>query len=195
MCVLSKHTVQRSPSLSPLNRPGALFSKAASVEEVGPSTKSRIKKRLWLWSPDWKSGPWNSRRKLKWTLELLFCRTDCTVWWTCRNMTLWSHWGLESTMLYTIILFFYKPWLYYFNHALNDQRSGQFTPKNLIRYKLCITELRTSCVFTMFLKKREKRSIVYTVHLTFCCCLFYFQRCPAWLQWPQYNHLANIICP
>lgn len=36
---------------------------------------------------------------------------------------------------------------------------------------------------------------LYTSYFCSVCFSFYFQRCPMWLQWPQYNHLANICCP
>lgn len=83
--VWSNCTVQRCPSLFPfwivLKDSSHLVAEATSVEEVGPSTKSRLVV-VWndwmrLWSPEWKSGPENSRWKLnikkkKETLELLF---------------------------------------------------------------------------------------------------------------------------
>lgn len=53
-----------------LNDSSRLVAKAASVEEVGPSTTKKadmllFQKKTWLRSPDWKSGPHNSRLKLK----------------------------------------------------------------------------------------------------------------------------------
>lgn len=143
--------------------------------------------QIWTFATqDWnsKDEPW------KWTVELLFaeliaqCDGHAEIW----------HYGVTEdlcTMLYTIFSFS-KPWPYSFSHALNDLRSGHFTPKHLITSELSITVFRTS------LPCLKKKPPLYTLYISrFCsvCFSFYFQRCPVWLHWPQYYHLANIFCP
>lgn len=94
ICVymLSKCTVQHSP-LSPFNRPWRLQL---------PICKGKVYGGRWHSNKKWKAlkckRDWLKFETKRWTLEMdcwaAFCRTGCTVWWTCRNMTLWSHWGL-----------------------------------------------------------------------------------------------------
>lgn len=93
-----------------------------------------------------------------------------------------------STMLYTMFSF-YRPWPYSFSHALNDQRSSQSTPKNLIRQGMSIAQV------LLYVYRVKKCFNIFTVNVTCSVWFFYFQGCSVSLQWPQDNHLANILCP
>lgn len=127
----------------------------------------------------------------RWTSEMdcgaAFCRTDCTVWWTCRNMTLYG----VTTTIFSFLKTKNKTQPYSFSHALNDLRSGHSQTSFKMRTEHDGAQ-NISCVYHL------KCSVVYTVHLTFLLGLFLFsfpQRCPVWLKWSQYYHLANIFCP
>lgn len=66
--------------------------------KLAPQSKAGMlwfKMWMWLWKPDWKLGPQDGN--LKMNFRAAFWRKDCTVWWTCRKLTLRSHWGLEAT--------------------------------------------------------------------------------------------------
>lgn len=156
-----------------------------------------FKMRLKLRKELRKIRPWNSRWKPgRWTLIMdcgaALSRADCysvmdiEKYDTSKSLRTWS------TMLYTMFSF-YKPWPYSFSHALNDQRSYQSAPINLIWQGLSIVVLKFSCVFTVL-----KDASIYSLsmsHVSSVWISFYFQGCPVWLQWPQDNHLANISCP
>lgn len=67
---------------------------------------------------------------------------------------------------------------------------------NILSDKDCALVFRAFRVFTMFKKTTKKLHCTHcTSHICSVCFSFYFQRCPVWLQWPQYYHLASIFCP
>lgn len=112
-----------------------------------------------------------------------FFITDCT----CDGHAERRHYGVTEnlcTMLYTTMTLFFQSCLKWPEEWPSDS-------PNLSRYGLSITLLRLSHVFTMFLKENTP---LYTLYISVCSS-FYFQRCPLWLQWPQYYLLANIFCP
>lgn len=105
-----------------------------------------------------------------------FCRTDCTLWWTCRNMTPWSHWGLVlwDFLSKTMIIFFQSCLKWPEEWPIHSPTSYQTRTELL-------SDQRVLCVYHDFKE-----------HLTFgsVCFSFYFQRCPVWLQWPWCYQLA-----
>lgn len=72
----------------------------SSVEKVVPV---QFKMWMWLWKPEWQLGPQDGTLKMNFGAALW--RKDCTMWWTCRKTTLWSHWGLEATCCTLYFLF------------------------------------------------------------------------------------------
>lgn len=88
-----------------------------------------------------KDEPW------KWTVELLIfaeliahCDGHAEIWRRGATEDLCSE------------ISFQRPWSYSFSHALNDPRSGQFTPQHLIKQGLSYWAIRESCVFTTISK-------------------------------------------
>ena len=131
--------------------------------------------------------------------NLLFCCSlqnwlhsvmDMQKYDTMESLRTWS------TMLYTIFSF-YKPWPYSFSHALKMTRGVADSLPKILSDKDWASLCSEHLVCLPCFKRKEKLHCVHCTSHIFCsvCFSFYFQRCPVRLQWPQYNHLANIFCP
>lgn len=131
-----------------------------------------FKMRMWLWGPEWKSGPWNSWWELKdepWkqTVELLFaeliaqCDGHAEIWHYGVTEDLKHHVVHYIFLLYTMTLFFQSCLKRPEEWPVHSQKSYQIRTEHYGAQNIL-------CVYHVF----KKISIVYTVHLTFLFSFF-----------------------